>query len=50
MKEMSASWQLALSSLIGKRWRTALMAGAVALASALVVAVSCSIVSVIDTQ
>jgi len=40
------SWRLALNTLAGKPGRTALMIGAVALASSLVVAVSCTIASV----
>lgn len=43
---MSASWQLAHSSLAARKWRTALMTGAIALATALVVAVSCAIATV----
>ena len=42
---MPPSWRLALNNLTGRRGRTALMAGAVALASSLIVAVSCAIAS-----
>ena len=40
---MLPSLQLALSELAGSRLRTALLAGTVAIASSLIVAVSCSI-------
>lgn len=42
---MPPSWRLALNNLTGRRGRTALMAGAVALAGSLIVAVSCAIAS-----
>ncbi|MHC5024543.1 MAG: FtsX-like permease family protein [Planctomycetota bacterium] len=43
---MHSSWRLARSSLAGKRGRTALIIGAVALAASLVAAVSCTIQSI----
>src|SRR5438477_3368864 len=46
MDWMPPSWQLAFNSLAGRRGRTVLMIGAVALAASLVVAVSCAIGSV----
>jgi putative ABC transport system permease protein len=45
MVSMPPSWPLALDSLTGRRGRTVLMAGAVTLASSLIVAVSCAIAS-----
>jgi putative ABC transport system permease protein len=42
---MLPSWQLALNTLVGKPGRTTLMIGAIALASSLVVAISCAIAS-----
>ncbi len=42
---MSAAWRLAINSLSGRRLRTGLLATAVALATALVVAVGCAIAS-----
>jgi len=43
---MRPAWRLATSSLDGKRGRTALLAGAVALAAALITAVACGMASV----
>jgi len=43
---MSASWRLARCALAGRRWRTALMIGAIALASAFVAAFSSAIATV----
>lgn len=43
---MRAAWRLGISSLSGRKGRTALLVGAVALSSALIAAVSCALASV----
>lgn len=43
---MRPAWRLAINSLSGRRRRTALLAGAVALSAALIVVVSCAIASI----
>ncbi|MFG0275224.1 MAG: FtsX-like permease family protein [Phycisphaerales bacterium] len=46
---MRAAWRLAISSLLARRLRTGLLAGAVGLSAALIVAVACAMASVTAT-